>query len=95
MSNQDKDSKVLMGLLIGGIIGMGALTVFVAKKQGKTISLHSLGQAIVSIGEIMEGRAAEAPVKGSKKKAARNDDRVGDIADWVAAGVDLWKKIKG
>lgn len=96
MSHQDKDSKLLLGLLIGGgVIGIGALTVFLATRKGKE-PLQKMGEMIVRVGEILANHGIEepAPVRLVEKKIHCHEDTIEKVTDLVAAGISLWKKIK-
>jgi gas vesicle protein len=96
MSNLDKDSKLFMGIVIGGVVGIGALTIFLATRRGKESPLNSIGEAIVHIGEIFEKHDIEepAPMRKIEKKILKHENTISEVLDWVATGIDLWKKIK-
>jgi hypothetical protein len=95
MKNSDPDSKIVVGALIGGIVGIGAIAVFLALRT-KTTSLDRIGKVIGNVGEILESHDVEepAPIKDFGKKLHQNEDTVGAVVDWIATGICLWKKFK-
>jgi hypothetical protein len=95
MKKSDPDSKMVVGILIGGIVGIGALAVFLAKRKKET-SFGSIGKVIRHVEEILENHQVEkpAPVKAFEKKIHHHDNTVGEVVDWVATGISLWKKFK-
>ncbi len=95
MKNSDPDSKIVVGALIGGLVGMGALAIFLAVRK-KESSLEHVGKVMSNMGEILESHHIEepGPVKDFGKKLHKNEDTLGAVVDWIAAGISLWKKIK-
>ena len=95
MKNSDPDSKIIVGALIGGIVGIGAIAVFLALRTKET-SLDHIGRDISNVGEILESHQVEepAPIKEFGKKLHHNEDTVSTVIDWVATGISLWKKFK-
>ncbi len=95
MSQPDQDSKLFVGLLIGGAVGLGALTLFLATRKNKA-PLNTIGEAILRMGEILDEHNIEepAPVKRMEKKIHRHENSIGDVVEWVATGLHLWKKFK-
>jgi gas vesicle protein len=76
-----------MGLLIGGVVGVGALAVLLATRKGKE-PLDRMGEMIVRIGEILE----EQPCVN--KKIHSHGDAIEDVVGLLATGISLWKKFK-
>lgn len=95
MSNQDKDSQLFVGLMIGGIVGVGALTLFLATRKGKE-PLNRIGEVIVRIGEILGDHGIEEPsvLKSMEKKIHSHESCIANVVEWVATGISLWKKFK-
>lgn len=95
MKNTDLDSKVVTGVLIGGIVGIGALAVFLALRKKET-SLEHIGKMLHNVDEILENHHIEEPssVKSLGKKIHAHEDTVSTIVDWVATGISIWKKFK-
>jgi sensor c-di-GMP phosphodiesterase-like protein len=97
MSNQSKDSKLFVGIVIGGVIGVGALTVFLVMRNDKESPLQTIGQAILHAGQIFQSHnvAEPAPIKNIEKKMKSNENTISEAIDWIASGIHLWKKLKG
>ncbi len=95
MSNQDKDSKLFTGLLIGGAVGLGALVFFLATRKEKA-PMNAIGEAILRVGEILEDHNIDEPetVRRFEKKVHSHENTIGDVVNWVATGIQLWKKFK-
>jgi len=93
--NSDADKKVVIGALIAGIVGIGALSVYLALRKKKT-SLDNIGKVVSNLGEILESHDVDEPdvLKHFGKKLHKNEDTVGSIVDWIATGISLWKKFK-
>jgi len=96
MTKPDKDSNILTWTLIGGIVGVGALTIFLAMRREKEPPLNTIGETIGFIGEILQSNKIEepGPIKNFEKKLRKNESTLGDVVDWIATGINLWKKFK-
>lgn len=101
MSNLDKDTKnILLGALIGGVVGMGAISILCAvrsDKKDENSPLELLGKAIGQVGEIVQSRKineAESFVRETDKKIHGHESRIAEVLEWTAAGIELWKKLK-
>ena len=92
---KNSDSKVVTGALIGGILGIGAIAVFLVLRK-KENSLDHIGKVIANIGEILDSHDIDepAPVKNFGKKVHQNEDTVGEVLNWIATGINLWKQFK-
>ena len=95
MAERDKDSKLFFGVLIGGIVGIGALSIFLATRS-KEPPLSTIGEAIVRVGEIFEGHGLDEPaaVRNVEKKIHKHENAICEVMDWVATGIQLWQKLK-
>lgn len=95
MKKLDTDSAAVKGALIGGLVGVGALTVFLALRKDKP--LGSIGETISHVGEVLEDHNIEAPapIKAMGKKLHKHENTLIDVVDWVATGINLWNKFKG
>lgn len=95
MTKQDKDSNLLVGVLIGGAIGIGALTIFLATRKEKA-PLGSIGEAILHIGEILEKHHIKEPaaMQRVEKTIQNHESCIGEVMEWVSAGINLWKQFK-
>ena len=94
--SQDKDSKLFLGALIGGIVGIGALTVYLAAKRNKEAPLNDIGEAIAHMGEVLESHGIQepGPVKSVEKNIRKHEETIDEVMDWVVTGIYLWKKFK-
>ncbi len=95
MSKQDKDTKLVIGLLIGGAVGIGALTIFLATRKEKE-PLGRIGETITRIGEILGEHHIEEPAsfRRAEKKIHAHEDTIELVVELVATGISLWKKFK-
>jgi len=95
MSKQDKDSKLFVGLVVGGIVGVGALTIFLVTRKGAE-PLNRIGEAVLRIGEILGEHNIEEPaaIKQMEKKIHSHQSSIENVVDWVATGISIWKKLK-
>jgi hypothetical protein len=91
----DEDKKVVIVALVAGIVGIGALSVYLALRKKQT-SLDNIGKVVSNLGEILENHDVAEPdvLKDFGKKLHKNEDTVGSIVDWIATGISLWKKFK-
>lgn len=91
----DTDKKVVIGALVAGIVGIGALSVYLALRKKKS-SLDNIGKVVSNLGEILESHDVDEPdvLKDFGKKLHKNEDTVGSIVDWIATGISLWEKFK-
>ncbi len=96
MSNHDKNSNLVIGLVIGGVVGIGILSIYLAAKRSKEAPLSTIGQAIIHIGEILENNGIEGPavIKNFEKKVHKHENSIDEILGWVATGIHLWKQFK-
>jgi hypothetical protein len=95
MEKSDPDSKIVTGALIGGLVGIGLIAVYLTTRKKET-SLDHIGQVISNVGEILDSHRVDepSPVKDFGKKLHKNEDTVGEVIDWIATGICLWKKFK-
>ncbi len=96
MTKPEKETQILTWTLIGGIVGVGALTLFLAMRREKEAPLNTIGETIAQIGEILQSNQIEepGPVKNFEKKLRKNENTLGEVVDWIATGIHLWKRFK-
>jgi hypothetical protein len=98
MKNEhDESSKWILGLLIGGVVGAGALYCVHAAQNRKTPVLKKIGKTIVDVGEMLEScdlNSGTDVLEGIEKKLPKGAEIVNNITDWVDTGLTLWKKFK-
>lgn len=86
--------KLLLGLLIAGVAGAGALYYIQNKK---TPVLKKIGRTISEVGEMIEECELDSvsdAVEHLEKKMPNVSDMIGHLAGWVNQGLTIWKKIK-
>ncbi len=96
MENDDS-KKLLLGLIIGGIIGAGALYCIQAGRNRKTPVLQKIGKTISDVGEMLENcnlDSASDVMESIEKKMPSSADVISNLTDWVSTGMHLWKKFK-
>jgi len=89
------DSNIVTGAIIGGIIGVSALAIYIATRSKRT-PLNRLGETISRVGEMLDEHEIQQPaaLKVVDKQIRKNEDTISEVLDWVAIGIDLWKKFK-
>ncbi|MGL5263411.1 MAG: hypothetical protein ACRDAI_02375 [Candidatus Rhabdochlamydia sp.] len=97
MSNLNKDTKnILLGALIGSAIGASVVIVLKSSSHKKGSSaLHLIGKALANAGEVVKERIEdpESLLKEIDKKIEKNEDKLANILELAAAGIQLWKKL--
>ncbi len=95
MKNSDPDEKMVTRILIGGLVGVGAIAIFLALRKKET-SIEHVGKVVSHVGEILESHQVEEPavVKNIGKTINQNESTIGAVVDWIAAGINLWKKFQ-
>lgn len=93
----DESKKVGLGLLIGSLVGAGALYCINLAVHRKTPVLKKIGRTISEVGEMIEN--CDVPsgsdlIDHMEKKLPSGVDILTGIADWVNSGMSLWKKFK-
>ena len=88
-------SKVVPGIVVGGLVGLSALAIFCMCRK-KESSLDSLGKMISYVGEILESNHIEEPasLQNFGEKIQHQENTVVAAVEWIAKGISLWKKLK-
>jgi hypothetical protein len=95
MKNEhDEAKKWMVGLLIGGVVGAGALYCIRAVQNRQTPVLKKVGKTISNLGEIIENFDAGDVAESIEKKMPSGADVISSLSDWVDSGMQLWKKFK-
>jgi len=96
MENKNETSKkLILGLIVGGIVGAGALYCIQAGRNRKTPVLKKIGKTISGVGEMLENcnlDTASDVVEKLEDKLPRGTDIINGLSDWVDTGLSLWKK---
>lgn len=98
MENKNDTSKPLIaGLIIGGIVGAGALYCIQASRNRKTPVMSKIGKTLADVGEMLENcnlnNAADV-IHKVEEKMPSGADVVNNVTDWIDAGLKLWKHFK-
>lgn len=97
MSGLNKDTRTLLVGALIGVAGVSAISLLLASRHGKNKgSFNFIGQALHHVGEILDNHDIKEPsvMKNVEKTLEKNEGTVGDVIDWVATGIQLWRKIK-
>lgn len=91
----NNESKIVTGVIIGGVIGVSALAIYLATRNGQA-PLNRIGETISRVGDILDEHDIEQPaaLRVAGKKIHKNENTITEVLDWVATGLDLWKKLK-
>jgi len=92
----DDSKKVVLGILIGGLVGAGALYWAHGMQNRKTPVLKKIGKTISDVGEMLENCdiSSSNMMDTVDKKMPSGSDVISSLTDWVNCGMTLWKKFK-
>ena len=96
-NKNDPSKKLILGLIIGGIVGAGALYCIQAGKNRKTPVLKKIGKTISDVGEMLENcnlDNASDVIENIENKMPKGVDIINSLTDWVDTGMNLWKTFK-
>ena len=91
------DKKLLLGLIIGGLIGAGALYCIQARRSQKTPVLKKIGKTISDIGGMIENcnlDSASDVIESIEDKLPSSATIVDSATEWLTTGMKLWNKLK-
>ena len=98
MKNEhDESNKWMLGLLIGAVVGAGALYYVHTAKNRKTPVLKKIGRTIADVGEMLENcnlNSGADVAEAIEKNVPKGAEIVSNLTDWVSTGLTLWKKLK-
>lgn len=99
MINLDKNSKkIVVGAVVGGIVGIGALSIICACRKEKKCTLKTIGDTIVHIVENLDScniqKGATKAVHEIEDKIKENEEVLTTCFELASIGLNLWKKIK-
>jgi gas vesicle protein len=97
MSDLDRNTKnILLGTLIGSAVGASLIILLKSSShKGRKNTLHFIGKALANAGDVIRDQLEDpqALLKTIDKKIAKNEDKLADILELTAAGIQLWKKL--
>jgi gas vesicle protein len=97
MSNhEEQTSKIIAGTVIGGIIGLGALSIYcLTKKCKKKTSLDIIKDTVSHVFEVIETckEGAQQAVKEVDSKLKESEGTINQFLELASVGISLWKKI--
>ena len=98
MENKNDSSKALIaGLLIGGVIGAGALYCIQAGRNRQTPVMKKIGKTLSDVGEMLGNcdlDHAKAAFHQVEEKMPSGADIVSNMTDWISTGMKIWKNFK-
>lgn len=94
MKKTDKNTKIVTGAIIGGVIGVCTLTIILSLRKHKNTGLNNLESAISHLNELFEKNKIEEPdlMKNLGKNLKLHESTLLEIAEWLITGINLWKK---
>lgn len=94
-SKKTNDSKLVTGAILGGLIGVSTLAIYLATRNNRK-PLSRIGETIDRVGEVLEEHDIREPeeLRFIERKIHKHEDSISELLNWVASGIDLWKKIK-
>lgn len=95
MNKPSKDQKII-GSIVGGLVGLGAIGLLFAMRQKKEVPLNTISEILSHVGDILECHHIDEPrpLKSLGKHLHKNENTISEVVEWVATGINLWKKFK-
>lgn len=97
MSNhEEQTNKIIAGTVIGGIIGLGALSIYcLTKKNHKKTSLDIIKDTVSQVFDVIETckDGAQHAVKEVDCKLKESEGTLNHFLELASVGISLWKKI--
>lgn len=93
----DESTKIVVGVVIGGIIGGSALYLWHAAQNDKKPILNKIGRAIADMGDILEDSSvddSQDALNRIGKTLPKGDNTLNNVLTWVATGINLYNKVK-
>jgi hypothetical protein len=97
MLNKQDEKKIICGSIIGGIVAIGALTIYCAsKKKCKNSSLSLINSTLNTLVEKLEEckEDASCAVHDMEDKIKKNENVITDVFELASIGINLWKRFK-
>ncbi len=97
MSNNDKETKIICGTILGGIVALGAYSIYCAcSKKSKSSSLNVISSTLSNMANKLDSckDEAQSAVSGVEKEVKKHENLIGEILELVTIGINLWKGLK-
>lgn len=98
MENQTGDAgNILLGVVIGGIIGTGAVYLLHVCSDAKKSHMRKIGDRISEYGELLEKSIVDnrkEAIEEIEKCIPGKSASLNGALELIATGINLWKKIK-
>jgi hypothetical protein len=97
MQNKDEEtSKLILGVVIGGILGGSALYLWHSIHKAEKPMLNKIGKAISNMGELLENSTVDRDeaIDEIGKCLPKGDNMLNNVLTWVASGINLWNQVK-
>lgn len=96
-NKNDNSQKIVLGLLMGAIVGAGALYCINASRHRRTPILQKIGRTMSEVGEMLENSEIESfsdVAHEIQESFPQGKDVISSLLNWLSSGMSLWKKIK-
>lgn len=95
-NDHHEPTKLFLGLLIGAVVGAGALYCVRAAQERKTPVLKKIGKTISDVGEMLENcdLSSDHLLESVEKKVPKGSEILDNLTGWIDTGLTLWKKLK-
>jgi hypothetical protein len=98
MSNENNYSKKLvLGVALGAVIGIGVFCVIKAAQNHKTPILHKIGKVISEVGAELENSKIESfsdVTREIQNALPSKGDLWSGVLNWISSGVSLLQNLK-
>lgn len=96
MKNQQDDTKKIVGGLLVGVLGAGALYYWYVKCHQKTPIMKKIGRSISEVGEMIENCSLDSVshlAETVEKKLPDGAEVLNNLSDWISTARSIWKKL--
>jgi len=93
----DDSQKLLLGLVIGGVLGAGALYYICSVQNRPTPILKRMGRTISDVGHRLENceiQNTSDVIHKIEQQLPNGAEIANSFTDWLETGLSLWNKIK-
>lgn len=98
MTNKKNEiNNILLGAIIGGLIGGGALYFLSSSKDTTKPMLNKIGRAISDLGAMLEDSRVDdsgEAIENIERTLPKGDNVVTEALNLIATGINLWNNFK-